>query len=750
MEKRVGSFILALVLTLSLTACGQNNAASSVSSSDESGEVSTSLVSDAETAETADLSETADASALAEAYRNAVDESYAYSIAETLAYDEAYLSNDLGWRTAGSDAEHAAAEYIASEMESLGLEVEMVPVTVDKWQFNDASLTVDGTDIDIMPASYAASGTDEDGITAELVDVGEGTAADYEGLDVAGKIVLAGVDQWNTAWIDQYLNEAALHGAAAIITYDIGGYATYSDDMINMQDICSKDVLPCVSISKNQYLELSEALADGHTTATLTVDNVVEQDAGISYNVVGCLKGRSSEQQILVAGHYDIYFNGFQDDSCAIGLVMAMAKGMVDSGYQPENDILFIAHGSEEWGASGTQFDWTTGAWEMINTAHPEWAGKTIALINFELPAFYDGMAEGQISCVPEFSSLVEELVDDSDVIASPVNDVYPDGISSESVDTNTMEDGISYRGSGVPYFINIPGTQDGETGWIQQHYHTVSDDRDTYNADVMQTNLNTFGSLAIYLDQTPALELDLTATCDDLAEALDEEALTAAGGDADAYTAGLAAFRAAAEAQNEKIKDLNARYSAALKEGADQTELDALRAEGRELNAVTLKAFKMVQDDFIGILSTSTVVIRHTGYQDNLTLLSSILDALENGELSNDDGTGALDLAWQLNASTEYGYYNFSEEVNEISRAALLEDQNPGNVFWGTGKGYELADTSDATVSLLKKAETGDTDFSSEIEIYRAAYLRQQELLAEMAGEETTYMQEMAEFLAS
>ena len=60
--------------------------------------------------------------------------------------------------------------------------------------FNDASLTIEGTDVDIMPASYATNGTDKDGITAEIVDVGTGKAEDYEGLDVKDKIVLAGVD----------------------------------------------------------------------------------------------------------------------------------------------------------------------------------------------------------------------------------------------------------------------------------------------------------------------------------------------------------------------------------------------------------------------------------------------------------------------------------------------------------------------------------------------------------------------------
>ena len=737
MRKRVGSFTLAMAMVLPLAACGQNTAAAPAPTA-----------AAAETSE--ETAPTADTAALVEAYRSAVDESYAYGIAETLAYDEAYLSNALGWRTAGSDAEHAAADYIAAEMEAIGLEVEKVPVTVDKWQFNDASLTVEGTDIAMMPASYAASGTDAEGITAELVDLGTGTAAEYEGVDVTGKIVLAGVDQWNTAWIDQYLNEAALHGAAAIVTYDVGGYATYSDDMINMQDICSEDVLPCVSISKNQYNELAAALAEGHTTATLTVDNVVEPDSGTSYNVVGRLKGRSSEQQILVAGHYDVYFNGFQDDSCAVGLVMAMAKGLVDASYQPENDILFIAHGSEEWGALGTQFDWTTGAWEMINNARPDWAGKTLALINFELPAFYDGMAEGYISCVPEFASLTKELVEDSGLIAAPVNDVYPEGISGESVDTNTMEDGVSYRGSGVPYFINIPGTQDGENGWIEQRYHTVADDRDTYNADVMQTNLNTFGALAIYLDQTPALPLDLTATCDDLAEALDADLLTAAGGDADAYTAGVDALRTAAEAHNAKIADLNTRFAAAQADGADEAALGALRAEGRELNAKTLAAFRSVQDNFIGIMSSSDVVIKHIGYQANLELLDGMITALENGELGNDDETGALDLAWQLNAGTEFGYYNFSKETNARARAALLESQNPGNVFWATGKGYELADTSDATVALLEKAESGNTDFTAELTAYRAAYTRQQELLVEVAANETAAMQALAAELAA
>lgn len=663
-----------------------------------------------------------------QSYIDSVDQEYAYNIAETLAYDEKYLSNELGWRTAGSDAEHAAADYLASEMEGLGLaEIEKVPVTVDKWQFNDASLTIEGTDIDIMPASYATNGTDKKGITAEIVDVGTGFASDYQGVDVKGKIVLAGVDQWNIAWIDQYMNEAALHGAAAIVSYSLeSGYAAYSDDMINMQDLCGEDVIPCVSISRNQYKEIKEALDNGNTKATLKVDNEMIPEGGTSYNVVGKIKGKSSEQQIVVAGHYDVYFNGFQDDSCAIGLVLAMAKGMKDAGYTPQNDIVFVCHGSEEWGAIGTQFDWTTGAWEMINNAQPDWAGKTLALINFELPALYDGAEKAQLQCEPEFASLTKDFVENSGLAAEPANGIYPEGIDPVSVDSFCLEDGISYRAAGVPHFINVPGFDvTKEKNWNRDRYHTAADDKDTYNADVMTTNLNMFGALAIYIDKTPALQLDLTADCDDLEEALNEDLAKESGVDTEAYKKALSDLRTQAEALNERIKTINANYEKAVAEEASGEEINAIIEEGRAVNELTLQAFKAVQDDLIGIVLTSDVVIKHDAYQRNISTIDGVIKALQDGNLSNEeDGSGALELAAGINGGAEYSYYNFSSETSEESNRTLLEDTNKGNLFWGTGKGFELADTNEATLSLLKKAQAQkkNASYEEEISIYSSA----------------------------
>ena len=677
---------------------------------------------------------------MVENYVNAVDEQFSHELTLTLATDETYLSNDLGFRTAGSEAEHKAADYLSEVMEEIGLEVEKVPVTVDGWEFKDASLTISNTNISMMPASYAQSGTNGE-IVATIVDCGTGFASDYEGIDVNGKIALVGVDQWNEAWIDQYMSEAYNHGAIAIVTYDIGGYGTYSDDIYNIQDVCCEDLLPTVCISHNQANQIIAAIEDGNDECNLDIDSTLYDDEGTSYNVVGKLKGKSSDQQIIVSGHYDLYFKAVQDDSSAIGTVLGIAKAMIDSGYEPENDILFIAHGSEEWGSSGTEFDWTAGAWKMITEAHPEWAEKTIAMINFELSAFDDGIDTGYISCVPEYASLVEDFVDESGLLVDSTDNVYADGFSDESVDSNTMEDGVSYRWAGVPYFINIPGTQDGEEGWIQQRYHSQADDESTYSSAVMNTNINTYGALAIYLDQMPAIQLDLTATVDDLRECVDEEVFNKANIDLNAYNEALDALEEAANSLNEKITDINTRYEEAAANNEDTT---SIRQEGVALNKQLLSYFKYIQDHFVGIELSSTITTKHAEYMENVVLYDLIIADLQEGIVSNEEGTGALDVAWQLNGGSEYGYYNFSEKTNEMAHCRLLQEYNEGNMLWATDRGFKFSTTYPALYSIFEQMESEVPDYSYAITVYQNAENEQLSYLNESVNAEIIAMQEL------
>lgn len=745
-KNRLFAAFLAAALVFSATACQKQDTAETKSeSSAEAAEDSTGESTEEAEEAASDLKNIRDAiTALTE--NNA--ESYAYDIAYTLAYDsELQSTEEHGWRMSGSEAEHKAADYIAEQMNSIGLEeVEKVPITVDSWEFKGGSLTIEGTDLDMVPYPYATNGTDENGITAQIVDVGTGTMDEYEGLDVKGKIVLVGVDQINEQWIDVYMDEADLHGAAAIVTYPIGneGYATLSDDDANVHDVCDDDLMPCVSVSRNEAKAIQEAIAAGNDSCTLKLDNKISIGDGTAYNVMGKIKGKNSDQMIIVSAHYDKYFWGFQDDCTAFGVVMGIAKSLKDSGYVPQNDICFIAHAAEEWGTSGSQSDYTTGGWEMINTAHPEWQGRIIGMLNFELAALYDGAESVQFEGVPEYRTMLKTVVAGG-FIPDPVNDVYPKGISDEFADAAVREDGISYRLAGTPYFINVPGTKDGPEGWYQQRYHTFHDDKDTYNADVMATNINTYGALAIYIDSMPALQLDLTASADAMTDYLDEEAAEIAETDLTAYNEGVEAMRTAGEEQNARIKDINDRYIAAIADGASDEELEALYTEGRELNAKTLKAFRYVQDNFIDVIIAGEVGAFHSAYQANVLALSAVTAALDEGNIS-DGESGALDVAYEINYGGEYGKYYFSREVADKVEKMLSTPETQRN--YSTGRGFTFADTGNASRSLIEKAEDENPDVSEEKAIYEKALEAQKKLYTETIEKEAEAMQGFAETL--
>lgn len=89
---------------------------------------------------------------------------------------------------------------------------------------------------------------------------------------------------------------------------------------------------------------------------------------------------------VLLSAHYDSYFSGFQDDNTAIALMFGIAKALLASGLHRINTIVICAMAAEEWGVVDSNFDWSTGAYEQVFTAHPEWVGKVIADLNFELP----------------------------------------------------------------------------------------------------------------------------------------------------------------------------------------------------------------------------------------------------------------------------------------------------------------------------------------------------------------------------
>lgn len=672
-----------------------------------------------------------------------VDTEYAYNLAYTLSTDPALRSSSLGTRTAGSDAEHAAADFLAKEMQSLGLsDVRKVGVPVTKWQFNDATLTLaDGTQI--KPHSYATAATPEGGVTAEILYVGEGTANDYEGIDATGKIILIDINQRANWWITYPMLEAELRGAAAILSANVAGFSEVSPDALNSQDICGPTAIPCLSISVNDSNRIKGLLEKGQSTATLVVDNVVDP-GGTSYNVVGRIPGKTSEEMILVGGHYDMYFNGFQDDNCAVALALTMAKALLESGYTPERDIVFCLHGAEEWGATGTQFDWTVGAWRMINEAQPEWAGKILTFINFELPA-YAFADYTYIASAPEMYTLLRRFLQENPNTPAPEG-CFPEGVLTEGFPTYTYSDDFSYYIAGVPSTVNgflLTADQADVYPFYYERYHSQFDDPSTYDAAVMAFNTKLYGALALSIDQTPAYLLDFSAQSDRLDGAFDADAFALAGADASAYTAALADLQAAAAGAYAEGEAINARHAEAIAAN-DAEGAAAAVAEARAYNRRVLDAFGFAQDALLDLMYERPMV-PHAAQMENIGLMQAIVASLEAGDVV----TAVDEYAWQVNNVLEWYNFHFSEETTAKANAMFFSPENQGNLFWGTDKMFTPANVEAATRALVAKYDAPDADFSAEIACYTDAIAAQAALLAENVAAEITAVRTLTEMLA-
>ena len=723
MKRRLTALLLTLGLISGLAACGTT------------AQTTPAPTATGETAAT-------DPGAAYESFLSAASADYAYDVALELSTNPDFFNSELGGRTAGSDAEHATADYLAGLMEEIGLsDVEKAAADCDRWQFNGASLTVDGEEYDVY--SYATASTPAEGLTAEIVYVGDGTMWDYEGLDVTGKIVLIDIDQRNNWWITYPMLEAQHQGAAAILAANVGGFAQIADDALNCQDICGPTAIPTLSIGLADSQAIQAKLSEGPVTATLVVDNEVSEN-GTTYNILGRIPGKSSDYQIIVGGHYDVHFTGFQDDNCAVGLVLAMAKAMIDSGYQPENDIVFCLHGAEEWGSSYTQYDWTVGAWEMINNVHPEWVGKTLAFINFELPAYEFDTYTSTYSA-PEMYAMLDYFANEYPYSPDPEG-CFPDGVLTEGYQTYTYSDDFSYYAAGVPSTVNgFLLQKDMETvfPFYVDIYHSQYDTPDTYNEAVMDFNIKYYGALAMYIDQTPALYLDFTAQYDRILASMDEELMAETGVDVEAYKTALEGLNTAAQDMVDRVRQVNDDYAAARAEG-DTAAMAELWAQGRALTAQNLAAFQFAQKNLLGLMYERPIV-PHEAPQENIQLCEAIIACLETGDVA----TAVDEYAWTVNNVLEWYAMYFSPEVIAIQDDMLWGEDNLDNLYWGTDIGFTKADVDAATRSLFVRYEEAGGDFSEEIAVYEAAIQAQTQILADLGAQETQAMTELASLLA-
>lgn len=645
-------------------------------------------------------------------YLKALDVSWSYRLAKKM---EKNASNPaLGYRTAGSDAELATGELLADTMRSLGFpKVYKDAIKVDAWEFQRAILTFhtkDGAARTVQLGSYQTNFVTDGAVPFSLVYVGKGTKFDYEGKDVRGKLVLVDINQRDEWWINYPVYQAHLKGAAAVIAVQTGGYGEIDEAALNAQDISGPADAPAFSISRRDAALLKQTLdAQGGLSVLLDAVSRVSPDQ-TTYNIVGEIPGRHPERRILLSAHYDSYFDGFQDDNTAISMMLCIAKTLLEIGYQPENTLTFCAMASEEWGVIDSQFDWSTGAYEEVFTVHPDWRGKVIADLNFELPALAHG-TRARIRSTWEYLPFLERFLEDLPALTP----AYPEE-TKITAPIETWSDDFSIAIAGIPSMVNdFTGGS-----FMETNYHSQFDNDNYYDEDVYRMHHELFGLLLMAIDETVVVPLSFAGVLQRAASLLDLPRCEALGVDSAALTEALQAAAEAADPIYRKVTELNAAYSQALA-GNRLAEADELFSRSRAAEAKLLAAFQKEQDSFVRIDWHGNVLFPHRILQEHLLLLSDAVNDLGQGKISV-----ALRKLYQVD--NNFYAFSFDREVYEHFTGNSLY-QPKERLKWGYGRIIGHEDLFDVVISLLEKERNADSDCSDEIAFLENAYERQAEL---------------------
>ena len=291
----------------------------------------------------------------------------------------AVLTNKIGPRLSGSLQAQSAIDYVASELQRLGLDVRLEKVLVPRWIRGEEKAEIvkfpgqvsDMAQRVILTTLGGSVATPPDGLTAEVV-----TVDSFEELEALGrasverKIVLFNrpFDQQMAAQgfgreayrqIVPYRtggpSAAARLGAAAVLVRSAGGsnyrlphagFARYAEDVAQV---------PAAALTAEDA-DLIEGLSkEGPVHLHLTLTPQTLPDA-VSYNVVADLKGSEHPEQIvIVSGHLDSWDlgTGAIDDGAGVVMAMQTVQLLRELNLHPKRTIRVIAWMSEEFGGIG-------------------------------------------------------------------------------------------------------------------------------------------------------------------------------------------------------------------------------------------------------------------------------------------------------------------------------------------------------------------------------------------------------------
>ena len=266
-----------------------------------------------------------------------------------VAYADALVQ--AGERFVGEDGDAAAARALRARFGELGLEVVDREFTTLGYRDGHVELVLaDGRRVDAIPP-YFSPPTPSGGVEGELVFAGGGEEADYDGLDVDGRIAViqeVGLG-YSRFWLGTFVALAARRGARAVIVihplpwpYRMSLEAGNADLERRFLD----ERVPVVCVSGIDGGHLLHEIGAGRGRARLVVESELPQVT--SWNVSGVLRGSElPDEHVLVLAHRDHGIQpGANDNGSGFGTMLEVAAAL--SAEQPRRSVEFLCTTAEE------------------------------------------------------------------------------------------------------------------------------------------------------------------------------------------------------------------------------------------------------------------------------------------------------------------------------------------------------------------------------------------------------------------
>ena len=392
-----------------------------------------------------------------------------------------------GTRVAGSKGYDASVDYVAELLRDKGFDVQTPEFTMGVFTVGKEQLSVNGKPVEAHVIDFSGASPAQ-GATGRLVaapaDEDPGcTASDYDGLDVAGAVVL--VDR-GTCYLSEKAVAATERGAVAVVIANDVEEKTFSGSMDESDEIS----IPVMSVTKADGARLRSETG----TATVIADAKVEQVK--TRNVIAQTKTGATDNVVMVGAHLDSVRQGpgINDNGTGVATVLETALQM---GPSPDvaNAVRFGFWGGEEQGL--------LGSYDYVKSLDVE-ALKDVALyLNFDMMASPNTCyftSDADQSLPPDFELDTDLLIPEGSpgVERTIVDTLESAGKTPQDLPFDGRSDYDSFTRAGIPAGNFDTGADDVKTpeqvklwgGTADQqcdpNYHSADDTIENVNRDAL------------------------------------------------------------------------------------------------------------------------------------------------------------------------------------------------------------------------------------------------------------------------